>query len=181
MSGTTPAEGAAQPDNAAPVFTEDESTIRSVAENTPAGENIGAPVAATDTDTGDTLTYSLGGTDAASFAIVAASGQLQTRAALDYETKTSHSVTVSVSDGNGGSDSIDVTINVTDVVEDDTVQPPAGGGGPVQPGGRRRSRPSPAPGETARPWPPQARTPRPTPVRRCRWMARGVRILTATR
>ena len=105
------------PANNAPAFTEGTSTTRSVAENTTSGTNIGSTVSATDADTGDTLTYSLGGTDASSFSIVSTSGQLQTSAALDYETKTSYSVTVSVSDGNGGTDSIDVTISVTDVDE----------------------------------------------------------------
>ena len=103
--------------NSAPVFTEGTSTTRSVAENTASGQNIGAPVTATDTDTSDTLTYTLGGTDAAAFGIVRSSGQLQTSAALNFETKDSYAVTVSVSDGNGGADSIDVTINVTDVDE----------------------------------------------------------------
>ena len=42
---------------------------RMVAENTAAGANIGGPVVATDVDSGDTLTYTLGGTDAASFDI----------------------------------------------------------------------------------------------------------------
>ena len=105
--------------NDAPTFTDGENTTRSVAENTAASQNIGSPVAATDDD-GDTLTYSLGGTDATSFAIVSTSGQLQTKAALDYETKDAYSVTVSVSDGEGGSDSITVTINITDVVETPT-------------------------------------------------------------
>ena len=103
--------------NSAPVFTEGTSTTRSVAENTASGQNIGAPVTATDTDTSDTLTYTLGGTDAADFGIVRSSGQLQTSAALNFETKDSYAVTVSVSDGNGGADSIDVTINVTNVDE----------------------------------------------------------------
>ena len=103
--------------NFAPTFTEGTSTTRSVAENTASGQNIGAPVTATDTDTSDTLTYTLGGTDAADFGIVRSSGQLQTSAALDFETKDSYAVTVSVSDGNGGADSIDVTINVTNVDE----------------------------------------------------------------
>ena len=102
--------------NTAPTFTESASTTRTIAENTATGVNIGSVVAATDTDN-DTLTYTLGGTDASSFSIVSSSGQLQTQAALDYETKFSYSVTVSVSDGNGGSDSITVTINVTDVNE----------------------------------------------------------------
>ncbi len=104
-------------ENRAPAFTDGTSTTRSIAENTASGENIGSVVAATDADTGDTLTYTLGGTDASSFSIVGTSGQLQTNAALNYESKSSYSVTVSVSDGNGGTDSIAVTINVTDVNE----------------------------------------------------------------
>ena len=100
----------------APVFIEGNSTTRSIAENTASGENIGFVVVAT-ADAGDTLTYSLSGTDAASFSIVSTSGQLQTNAALDYETKNAYAVTVSVSDGEGSSDSISVTINVTNVYE----------------------------------------------------------------
>ena len=99
--------------NDAPVFTDGTSTTRSIAENTASGQNIGGVVSATDADS-DTLTYSLGGTDASSFDLVSTSGQLQTKAALDYETKSSYSVTVSVSDGNNGSDSIAVTISVID-------------------------------------------------------------------
>ena len=103
--------------NNAPVFTDGTSTTRSVAENTASGQDIGTAIAATDADSGDTLEYTLGGTDAASFAIVSTSGQLQTSAALDYETTSSYAVTVSVLDGNGGSDSISVTITVMDVAE----------------------------------------------------------------
>ena len=108
-------------ENRAPVF-DGTSTTRSVAENTASGQNIGSAVAATDADN-DTLNYTLGGTDAASFSIVTTSGQLQTKAALDYEMKTSYTVTVSVSDGNSGTDSITVTINVTDV-DEATIAPP---------------------------------------------------------
>ena len=67
------------------------STTRAVAENTVSGVNIGSAVSATDADSGDTLTYTLGGTDASSFSIVSSSGQLQTSAALDYETKSAYS------------------------------------------------------------------------------------------
>ncbi len=101
-------------DNAAPVFNEGTSTTRTVAENTKSGQNIGSAVTATDDD-GDTLIYTLGGTDAASFDIVSTSGQLQTKAALDYETKSSYSVTVTVQDPDDSSVHINVTINVTDV------------------------------------------------------------------
>ena len=103
-------------ENRDPVFTDGDSTTRSIAENTASGVNIGSAVAATDADN-DTLTYSLSGTDASSFSIVSTTGQLQTSTALDYETKDTYTVSVSVSDGNGGSDSITVTINVTDVGE----------------------------------------------------------------
>ena len=103
--------------NHAPVFTEGISTTRSVAENTPAGVNIGSPVVATDEDD-DPLTYGLEGPDAAAFGIVGTTGQLQTRAPLDYETRNAYAVTVIVSDGRGGADTIGVTINVTDENED---------------------------------------------------------------
>ena len=107
-----------------PEFTTDASVVRSVAENTAAGVDIGQPVAAVD-DQGDSQTYTLGGDDAASFDITASTGQLKTKAALDYETKSSYSVTVSVSDGYDAEgnadtavdDTVAVTITVTDVEE----------------------------------------------------------------
>ena len=91
------------------------TATRSVAENAPSGTNIGSPVTATDTDTDDGLSYSLGGTNASSFAIVSSSGQLQTKAALDYEIKTSYSVVVTATDTSDATDTITVTINVTNV------------------------------------------------------------------
>ena len=102
-------------ENRAPIFTEGSGTTRAVAENTPAGANIGGAVSATDAD-GDTLTYGLSGIDGASFGVVSTTGQLQTRAPLDYETKSSYLVTVIVSDGSL-TDVISVSINVTDVDE----------------------------------------------------------------
>ena len=110
--------------NRAPVFTEGASTYRIVAETTASGVNIGAPVAASDRDS-DALTYSLSGADADSFDIDASSGQLQTKTALDYESKSSYSVTVSVRDSKddeGNPDTttdstIAVTILVTEVNE----------------------------------------------------------------
>ena len=102
--------------NYAPVFTNASSTTHSIAENTASSTNIGTPFTATDAD-GDTLTYSLGGTDAASFGIDSSTGQLQTNAALDYETKSSNSITITADDGKDGSASIDVTVNVTNVNE----------------------------------------------------------------
>ena len=116
--------------NSAPAFNDGPSTTRSVPENTEDGD-IGLPVAATDVDRGDTLTYGLqlGTDDAASFAIDSMTGQLKTMADLDYEAdnppKTSYMVTVTVTDGRDpvntvsavADDTISVTITVTDVNE----------------------------------------------------------------
>ena len=92
------------------------TATRTIRETTVVGRNIGAPVAATDPDDGDTLIYTLGGTDVASFDIVSTSGQLRTQVPLDRETKDSYTVTVSVSDGNPDTATdatVTVTINVT--------------------------------------------------------------------
>ena len=107
--------------NEAPVLTPIEPDLHDVDENTVAGENIGAPVAATDDDN-DTLTYSLDVTSLATFDIVATTGQLQTKAALDYETGTiSYTVTVTAVDPSGAYDTITVTITVNNVDEAGTV------------------------------------------------------------
>ena len=110
--------------NSAPTFDDGTSTTREFEETIGPAEvglawNIATPVTATDADTGDTLEYSLGGTDAAKFGIITASGQIQTKVGekYSYETETSYAVTVTVEDGNGGSDTIDVTLDVTDVDE----------------------------------------------------------------
>ena len=97
-----------------------ETGVRYIAENTPAGEKIGAPVAATDPDQGDNLTYSLDQTSDASFTIDD-TGQLKTKAALDLESKASYSVTVAVRDNKNAAgqpdtkddDTISITITVT--------------------------------------------------------------------
>ena len=111
--------------NAAPVFPDqdfltegDQSdrTSREVAENTKAGRSIGSPVSARDDD-GDLLIYMLSGADAASFGISRNDGQLKTKAALNYEARSSYTVVVTATDPSGAMDSIVVTINVTD--EDD--------------------------------------------------------------
>ena len=56
-------------------------------ENTPAGENVGSPVSATDLDT-TTLTYELDGPDAGLFNFDTRSGQILTKAPLDHEDPT---------------------------------------------------------------------------------------------
>ena len=101
-------------ENVAPEFAED-TTTREVEENTPQGENIGGPVAAMAGDD-DTLTYAIGGADASSFIIIRTTGQIKVREALDYETKNSYTVTVTATDESDLSDTVTVTIMVTDKV-----------------------------------------------------------------
>ena len=123
----TEAEVVANIANVAPKFASSETGMREVAEGTAAGEPINDddddaepdPVVATDDNEADVvLTYTLGGADAASFDIGRTSGQLQTKAKLDYETKNSYdTVTVTATDAGGLSASIDVTITVTNVDE----------------------------------------------------------------
>ena len=125
--------------NAAPAFPDQDPDMadvqddqeRSVAENTPAGQPVGAPAAATDEDAADVLTYTLDGTDAGFFSIDVATGQLMTKKKLDFEARGSgassndYVVTVTATDPFGtptardatNSVTIMVTIEVTDVDE----------------------------------------------------------------
>ena len=93
------------------------STTRYVEEGTAPGVNIGDPVTATDVDRGDqeTLVYTLGGPDAASFAIDPDTGQLMTSAVLAQETKSEYTVEVTATDDEGAAATIVVTITVTSV------------------------------------------------------------------
>ncbi len=130
------------PSNTKPSFPAAETGARSVAENMAPSENIGSPVAASDTDS-DELSYSLGGPDARFFDTVSRTGQLKTRAVFDRETKASYSLTVSVLDGQDAfgnadaeiDDTIAVTVTVSDVDEPPMiagplwVNYPAGGSG----------------------------------------------------
>ena len=112
--------------NNQPAFSAETAT-RTVPENSAAGVDVGSPVSTTDDDS-DPLVYTLSGTDASSFTIVESSGQIQTVSGVDYDfedTKNSYSVTVSVRDNKDEAgaadtavdDTIDVTINLTDVNE----------------------------------------------------------------
>ncbi len=97
--------------NDAPVFKEGETALRAILESAVSGTNVGHAVSATDEDD-DTLTYSISGTDASSFSLNTRTGRLKTDTTLDYGTQSSYSVTVSVTDNNGGTDEISVEIDV---------------------------------------------------------------------
>ena len=132
LNGETPSDWSASGtgrtgagSNTAPEFADGTSTTREVAENTPSGQLFGDAVSADDPD-GDSLKYTLEGADAASFRIGRTTGRLRTSAALDHEAKPSHTLTVKADDERGGTDTIDVTVNVTDVDE-----PPSAPGAPT--------------------------------------------------
>ncbi len=87
---------------------------RVVAENQPAGTLVGSPV--TLTGLVGAVTYELGGSDADSFSIDSASGQLRTNGLLDFEEQRRYEVTVTINDDNGSAE-VEVWINVTDLEE----------------------------------------------------------------
>ena len=116
--------------NTDPMFEEGETTERSIAENSPAGTEIGDPVAATDrAEFGpDVLTYSLGDSgDNLQFDIDGGTGQIRvgTGTAIDYEDINNadhqYTVTVTATDSSNQDDEITVTINVIDVDENPTI------------------------------------------------------------
>ena len=83
--------------------------------------DIGEPVTATDPED-NTLTYSLDVDGAASFDINKDTGQLRTKAALDYETGTrTYTVTVTATDTAGATGTITVFIDVNNLDEPGTV------------------------------------------------------------
>ena len=111
--------------NSTPTFPSSTAS-RSVAENSAAGTDVGAPVTATDVDN-DQLTYTLEGIDEASFTIVSTSGQIRTRSGVtyDYETTPSYTVIVKADDNNGGTDTVTVTITLTNDLNERPLAPAA--------------------------------------------------------
>ena len=107
--------------NCPPAFTSAPYTFE-LAEDAAVDDEVGT-VSATDSDTDDTLTYSITeGNDDDHFAIDGSTGEITVEAGLDYETTPSYVLTVEVDDGNDGTDRATVTVTVTDVAED---SPPA--------------------------------------------------------
>ena len=103
-----------------PEFPPGETGIRSIAENTAPGTPIGAPVAGSDEE-GHVLTYTLSGADAAFFDIDRSSGQLLTKARLDYESRNSYSMMLTVTDPTNASDAITVMVDIANLEEVGTI------------------------------------------------------------
>ena len=112
----SPPDPASAQSNQAPVI----GTIPTLAIAENATGNVGSPFTATDADAGDTITWSVTGSSA--FTIDPSSGQLKVTTGLnytglDYEDGATRSITVTASDGNGGTGSVAVTVTVNNVRE----------------------------------------------------------------
>ena len=114
-------------DNNSPEFADGATTERAVAE-TPGDQTenatraVGAAVTATDPDAGDTVNYSLQGSDAAHFDIDAATGQIRTKtgASYDHEAQETYNVEVLARDDRSmdeGHAAIEVTVTIEDIDE----------------------------------------------------------------
>ena len=94
----------------------DEYTGRNSGNDRPWYVNIGAPITAADNDN-DIVTYTIKNSRTSPFYIDWFTGQLQVGRPLDYETASSHTVTVVATDPSGARDEIDVTVNVNNLDE----------------------------------------------------------------
>ena len=105
-------------DDHTPVFTS-QPTTASVPENSADNKSV-VTIAATDADTGDTISYSLDATSDKVFDINSSTGaitvQVDAGSALDHEDTPSYTATVTASDG-VNSATHNVTISVTDILE----------------------------------------------------------------
>jgi VCBS repeat-containing protein len=99
--------------NDAPTFAAASAVATAIAENGKAGQAV-FTASAKDVDTGDVLTYSLSGTDAAAFSIDKSTGVVTINKAADYETQKSYSFNVVASDGKLSATQA-VTLDVTDI------------------------------------------------------------------
>jgi len=92
--------------------------IQDIAENSTAGAVVGF-LSADDPDANDTLTYSIVNDPSNNFKIVGREIQVNTGATLDFESASSHDITIRVTDSGSSGLSYDevVTIQVTDVNE----------------------------------------------------------------
>ena len=100
------------------VLADGEKLVTSVAEGAADGTEA-ATIAATDID-GDALSYAItAGNDDGAFAIDPQSGEVTVAdgSLLDHETQASRSLTIEVSDGNGGTDAAELVVNIADVNE----------------------------------------------------------------
>ena len=106
-------------DNAIGAVSDSDASANQVSENANVGDSVGVTALATDAD-GDTVTYSLDDDAGGLFTIDANTGEVTVAGNLDYETATSHTITVRATSSDGSSSTADMAINVSDVTNGDT-------------------------------------------------------------
>jgi hypothetical protein len=106
--------------NVAPIFTS--GTTATIAENALV-TTVVYQAAATDTDAGQTLTYSLGGSDAAAFDIDSSTGAVTLKNSADFEAQSSYAISIIATDTGDPVETAtqDVAISVVDINEAPTV------------------------------------------------------------
>ena len=97
--------------------TDSNAAANTVAENAGVGTAVGLTGLASDADVTATISYSLDDSAGGRFAIHATTGVVTVNAALDYETSTSHSVTIRATSSDGSFSTQSFTIQVTDINE----------------------------------------------------------------
>ena len=108
--------------NEAPVFDNLRPVVFTLPENLPAGVTVGQPLVAHDPEE-DPLTYSVSGVGANTFDVLPQTGRMVAKKQLDYEGRSSYRLEVNVDDGRGGSDQVNVAIEVIDVNEPPVFRP----------------------------------------------------------
>jgi hypothetical protein len=98
-----------------------DSGVREINENTPFGVRIGDPIAASSAVSA--LTFEITSAAADTFDIEPDTGQLRTKGDLDFESRASYSLQVTITDEYGESASLVVTIKVIDRIEYETPTP----------------------------------------------------------
>ena len=97
--------------------TDSDVAVNTVAENAGVGTTVGLTGLASDADATAAVSYSLDDDAGGRFAIHSTTGVVTVNAALDYETATSHSVTICATSSDGSFSTQSFSIAVTDVNE----------------------------------------------------------------
>ncbi len=101
-------------DSAVGLVTDSDDAVNTVTESANIGDTVGVTAQASDSDGTDTVTYSLSDDAGGLFSIDANTGVITVANALDYETATSHSVTVVAASSDTSTSNATFTINITD-------------------------------------------------------------------
>ena len=97
--------------------TDSDATANAVSENSAGGTIVGVTALSNDADASDSVTYSLDDSAGGRFAIDNSTGLVTVSGGIDFETSTSHNVTVRATSTDGSSATQVMTINVVNVNE----------------------------------------------------------------